>query len=370
MLNRLLAIALVCAFSALAEIALATERLSPLPQSQNKLVPIGNLSPLPGPLRSVLVAPKRRGDQWRAARVEPEIPQGDPLVDALNFSVAERMLFADASDGKLDESSLLEAALVACGVNQAGALQRYDGKFAELRRELRRQMDETNAVRSAGGNRNAEIEQKIRALHHVLHERALVQYNAEATDLAATLDTGVYNCASAALLFVGLANEAGLSARGLELPGHVRVVVDADGGCFELEVTCPRWQEAMRWQPSGASEIDSANEPGPRREVSELGLIAMIYYNRGIDAFEQHLFAAAVAANRRALLLDPSNTAARGNLLAAVNNWALALSDVKRFEEAKSLLEAGLRFDPQHAAFAHNLNHVRRRSIETQLPAS
>ncbi len=95
-----------------------------------------------------------------------------------------------------------------------------------------------------------------------------------------------------------------------------------------------------------------------RRQVSPLGLVAMIYYNRGIDAFYDHRYADALAANRRALLLDPDNHTARGNLLAAVNNWRWRLSDAGRFAEAESLLSAGLHYDPTHAPFMHNTAHV------------
>ena len=94
--------------------------------------------------------------------------------------------------------------------------------------------------------------------------------------------------------------------------------------------------------------------------TSALGLIAMFYYNRGVDAVYHSRYAESVAANRKALLLDPNNATARGNLLAAVNNWALALADTGRFEEAELLLADGRRYAPDHLPFVYNAAHVQR----------
>ncbi len=59
---------------------------------------------------------------WRAtAPAQMDMPSGDPLADPLIFSAGERSLFLDAADGRLDEHSLIDAALVACGEdNPAG----------------------------------------------------------------------------------------------------------------------------------------------------------------------------------------------------------------------------------------------------------
>ncbi len=93
----------------------------------------------------------------------------------------------------------------------------------------------------------------------------------------------------------------------------------------------------------------------------------MIYYNRGIDAFNDRRYADAVALNRKALLLDAENKSARGNLLASINNWSLALADAGQFDAAEALLAAGRKFDPNHAAFAHNAAHIQQQRLQSQL---
>ena len=61
----------------------------------------------------------------------------------------------------------------------------------------------------------------------------------------------------------------------------------------------------------------------------------------------------------------PANATARGNLLAAVNNWALTLAAAGRFNEAENLLAAGSRFAPEHLPFQHNAAHVQRMQAQS-----
>jgi tetratricopeptide (TPR) repeat protein len=284
---------------------------------------------------------------------------GNPLTDTLDFSATERQLFQDCTDGRLHQFALLDAALVASGVNDPTAMNHYRQQFFTTRDEV---------ARSTRGVENSL--QRLEVIHRILHERLLRGgYNASATNLAATLQTGVYNCASATVLFVALAAEFHIRAAAIELPGHVRARAYCDDQQYEIEVTCPVWKEAVRCTAKSSNESD--NEQSARaaldgREISPCGLIAMIYYNRGIDAFNDCRYADAVAANRKALLLDPSNLLARENLLAAVNNWALALCDASHFAEAEQLLAEGRQFDPQHAAFVHNAIHVQQAWAQAQ----
>ena len=127
------------------------------------------------------------------ASAQVDLPQGDPLADPLALSAAERSLFADASDGRFDEHSLIDAALVACGDDNPAAVSRYRRQFAAVCDELRQANIPT-----------ADIAGQIELIHRLLHQRLLHGgYDANATDLAGTFDTGIYNCASATLLFRG-----------------------------------------------------------------------------------------------------------------------------------------------------------------------
>ena len=365
------------------------------------------------PLVSVVNSPGRSDNApWRATTVPVDAPLGNPLADPLAFSPAERQLFTDAEDGHLDEHSLIDAALIACGVEDPASRDRYRKQFDVLREESasgiphspfpiphseakadgRRQKAEDESTSplhpfTPSPLQNSDEDKTLRALHEIhgtLHHRLLSTYDANATSLSGVFDTGVYNCASATLLFIALADQFGLTTNAIELPGHVRVEATAGDDRYEIEITCPNWSDAVRRlepSPSRRGQCEGAaasneksstltptlsqRERGPCREISPPGLIALIYYNRGIDAFYEGRYVDAVAANRRALLLDPVNQTARGNMLAAVNNWALALADAGRYAEAEELLSAGLCFDPTHEPFMHNAEHVRQLKSRT-----
>ena len=62
----------------------------------------------------------------------------------------------------------------------------------------------------------------------------------------------------------------------------------------------------------------------------------------------------AVELNRCALELDPQNLAVRKNLLAAINNWAVARGESGDLSGALALLRAGITAAPEHLAFAQN----------------
>jgi tetratricopeptide (TPR) repeat protein len=318
-------------------------------------------------------------DHRQSAVREIELPQGDPLSTPLVFSQSERRLFVDAEDGQLDEYSLIEAALIAGGLDHPQDLIHYRSRFDALCSELRLQITAETTVLD-----------RLETIHRLLHQRVLRFYEADATNLAAAFDQGIYNCASGTLLLIALADNLGLEMQAIELPGHVRAVATDGAERWEVEITSPVWNEAIR----RLDDVTHENEPQrrrdaeratdsfltrsplhpftpsssstQRREVSRIGLIATTYYNQGIDAFHTQRFAEAIAANRKALLLDPANREARGNLLASVNNWALALCNTGELQAAEELLAAGQKYDAAHQAFTHNAAYVRKLRVKIQ----
>lgn len=287
---------------------------------------------------------------------------GDPHLLALLPDVtiqpnsAEAALLADAADGRLDEHSLLEAALVASGVEDAAARMRHVQRVSALALRLRQR-----CAAEPSPQRQAQL------VLETLHEELLAgQYALPCTQLHKVLQCGDYNCVSATLLYNCLCQVCGLDARACEMPGHAfSVVVLPDGTRLEVETTCRQWfrlsPEAQR--TAGAAGINP-RDAAPRRNLAPVQLVAIIYYNRGVDALEQSNFPAAVRFNAYALRLDPTNQAAEGNLLAAVNNWALEESSGEDFARAVALLGAGLRIAPWHRTFEVNYLAVHQQWIE------
>jgi len=272
----------------------------------------------------------------------------------------EERLFADAADGRLDEHSLLGATLIASGVQRAETLRQYEAQLSALVAQLRRRATPADPPR-----RRAE------RVFDFMHDRILRGgYRVESTDLRLTLDQGRYNCVSASVLFNCLAGEFGLAPCGLEIPGHAMSRLRLPDGPLDVETTCPEWFRFIYDPKRQAELLEEATglRPGDNRgqvrEISPVQLTAMIYYNRGIELLAEKRFAEAAAANAKAVRLDPSSSTAWGNLLATLNNWAVALGETRHHAEAAHLLRSGLALEPGYQAFALNYVHVHHQWVE------
>ncbi|MDO5580304.1 MAG: tetratricopeptide repeat protein [Planctomycetia bacterium] len=91
------------------------------------------------------------------------------------------------------------------------------------------------------------------------------------------------------------------------------------------------------------------------RQINEVQLIATIYYNRGVDHYQEERYNEALADYAKALQLDPDNKTIFGNFKATLNNWAIQLALQKNFPESIRLTEAGLILDPDFEQFKINL---------------
>jgi tetratricopeptide (TPR) repeat protein len=276
-----------------------------------------------------------------------------PLFDG-RLCALEEKLFSDAADGRLDEFPLFESGLIASGVEETGRLAHYRRRFDALVDDLLPRISKVSKPTD-----------KARTALEFLHARVLTGgYQLESTDLRAALDEGRFNCVSASVLFGCLAGACGLDVCGLEMPGHAMSRLRASGPPLDVETTCARWFNLLD-DPAGRAEAmrrtlgeDLSRRYAQAREVSPVEMTAMIYYNRGVDLLAASRFEEAAVANAKALRLDPSSTTARGNLLATINNWAIALSAAGRYAKATGLLRTGMSFDPTFEAFSLNFVHV------------
>ncbi len=313
-------------------------------------------------------APAARA-QTASAGLAANLPA--PLAVALSYDEAERDVFAKAEAGKLVTAELFSAALVAGGVSAPEEHQAYEARFRQLAGRLQRRLHEAGDGADDAATRAAVV-------HALLHEEILTgAYDLGCSRVSQAMDTGRYNCVSATILFNALAAEVGLETSGGESPAHVVSIVRTLGAPLHVETTCPRWFEL---RGSEAAHVDESlrdshtrlgetrpravsaqgNGPPPRpatpsyRTLETPQLAALVYYNVAVDLAEQRRFAQAIAANYKALRLDPSAGNARTNLLAAINNWALDLAQRDQFAEAIELLAHGRAFAPDHPTFAIN----------------
>ena len=274
----------------------------------------------------------------------------------------EQRLFADALDGRLDEHSPLAAALIASGVEDPAEVRVYEDRLAHWVDQLAQSDRVVGTVR-----------QQAQAIFEFMHEQILVGgYRQDCTDLRTAMGEGRFNCVSATVLFNCLAERFGLRICGLETRGHAMSRLFSDEGALDVETTCSRWFRLMD-DPQRQAELvrrmlgstSSHEGASRRREVVGPQLAAMIFYNRGVDLLGEQQFAASLSANAKALRLDPQSDTARGNLLATLNNWAIALGTAGRYAEAASRLEQGMSLDPSYATFTSNYAYVHYQWVES-----
>ena len=272
------------------------------------------------------------------------LPPGVTLID----SSAERRLLAEAQTGPTDGQWLFEAALAAGGAGEralASHRASWQGWLASLRQA------------TGAGNQRRQAKAVFDCLHrHVLRGG----YQADCTDLASTLAGNGYNCVGATVLFNSLAEAIGLNVQAVETPEHVYSVVTTPAGPLEIEMTCRRWFAVIDDRAKRRALVEQtlgkpAPEPAAARRLSAAGLVALIYYNAGVDAIAGERFADAAQSNLKALRLDPANRLARGNLLATLNNWALQRARQRDYAGAVALLSHGRRIDRRHEPFQANL---------------
>lgn len=239
------------------------------------------------------------------------VPAVVPIVEA-PLSALEQRLFTDAGDGRLDEFSLLDTALIASGVKDSAELGRYEERVAIWVGKLKQERDSNSSQR-----------RQVEAIFALMHGKILKgRYNIKCTDLRQALDEGGFNCLSATVLFNCLAGELGLSCSALETPEHVLSRVYLAEGPLDVETTCPKWfclrnethfnnvehKDASPFSPQKGEAPFSFHEnqisppkkdTAKLREISPIQLTALFYYNRAIDFLAEKRFSDAAAANAK-----------------------------------------------------------------------
>lgn len=244
-----------------------------------------------------------------------------------------------ASAPVLDSAGLIRAVLVASGVEGPDRLSQYENQWAKHCDRL---------PRAAWGTLSTQ--ERAVALRDWLHVEILIgRYQVEASQLDRLFESGDYNCLSATICYMALARQLDVPVRAVAVPGHIYVELAEQNQVYSLEIV------------SFASDLRPAHQTHgrtPRRILNDRQLTALVYYNRGAHDLAQRRYAQAGKMNVLALALDPQQTAAAENLLAAVNNWAVTLSGQQRHAEARALLEWGLKLDPAEESLKLNIYYV------------
>ncbi|MDR2344441.1 MAG: hypothetical protein LBE18_00075 [Planctomycetaceae bacterium] len=324
--------------------------------------------------------------------IRTESSKSPPAYNMLirNIDPVEKALFQDAQDGKWDNFNLFRAAMVAEGERDPAKIKNYESKLDAILQRVKTK----NQNSSNKNNRSGEI--ITRQLFESLHSEIMNnQYDINCTNLSRVFETGKFNCVSATVLFNVLGEKANLNVCALEMPGHALSRVYFNNREINIETTCPDWfklkdaenkealaaattkriaksESAIPNPPAGANmnktdvteseKLEAASKES--RKITPVQLIATIYYNHGVDLLNDKKYAEAAMSNIKALYLDPESETAWGNLMVAINNWAIELSSgnstngIKRYDLAAILLDQGWYIDTSYEKFKTNQLHV------------
>jgi tetratricopeptide (TPR) repeat protein len=160
-------------------------------------------------------------------------------------------------------------------------------------------------------------------------------------------------------LFVAFAERCDCPVQIMSTPRHVFCRLRADS--LDIEPTCPDWFRAStKWDTDTAATDSRPTTLAPEipGEITPVQLVARVYYNRGVALLEHRQFSSGTACLQASLQLDVHHAAARANLVAGLNNWALAECEASHFDRAVELVAQGQRLDPHFAPLAANDVHV------------
>lgn len=320
-----------------------------------------------------------------------------------NLEIDEKRLLLDSLDGKWDEYDLLNASLIAEGIISPDRREPYRARFERLTASMLKQVNQTK-----------DPLKKTEQIYSFLHNNALYsKYDLTCSSVAASLDTGVFNCVSATVLFNCFASRSGLKVAALETTGHAKSRVKFADSFLDIETTCTNWNrlpDRLRFygadddqnqtvskgipaaitetregnKEEGASlhmvglqltsdvevdgttsfELDESAPLGysftrsrrPMKEISEVELVATIYYNVGVDCSQEGDYERSVASYIKAAQLAPNNKTILGNLKATLNNWAIEVATKeKKYATAINITDLGMLIDPEFREFKTNM---------------
>jgi tetratricopeptide (TPR) repeat protein len=322
---------------------------------------------------------------------KPDSSKLPPAYNMLirNVDPAEKALFQDAQDGKWDNFNLFRAAMIAEGERDPAKIKKYESKLDSILQKVKNKNQNQNQQ-----NNLAPAELLTRDLFESLHREIMTKpYDINCTNLSRVFETGKFNCVSATVLFNVVGEKAGLNVRAIEMPGHALSRVRFVNKEIDIETTCPDWfkleskeslaaattQRVAKSESATPNPLAGNNMNNPivktesakleelskkSREITPVQLIATIYYNHGVDLLNDKKYAEAAMANIKALHIDPESETAWGNLMVAINNWAIELSSgnstngIKRYDLAAILLDQGWYIDTNYEKFKTNQLHV------------
>lgn len=266
----------------------------------------------------------------------------------------EVKLLTEAAQKKLASFSASEAAIIASGVVASEERSNYLKKLDGIEKDARQAL--------SGIESNSE---KANKLLQFLHRGPMAKgYILEQTDLTGILDTGHFNCVSSAVLFNIIATRLGLDVAAYEISGGAY----GTGHVFSVLLDGDKQIPVETTNAKGFNVQDNMKK-SKKRKLSDLGLIAVIYYNHGVALGKAKQYHAAVVANLRALSLDRENASAANNVMADLTNWGVELSHQENHADALEVLRVSLTIAPGDSKLVQNRKAIVQQIVMKEVKA-
>lgn len=282
----------------------------------------------------------------------------------------ELALFADVKNGRFNQWTFAEAALLA-----SGAIERQ---------QRRPYLDQLDALRKQVEARVADARtppEKAKLLLDHLHSKAgpLKSYERNQASLSVILDTGKFNCVSSAVIYNIIGRRLGLDLRAVLIPDHVYTILYHDNKTYPIETTSrygfnPDRKNRIRELEDDADEaaaVRQENDPAPRepREINEQGLVAVLYYTRGYFHGKAKRHHEALLAYFNALSLDTNLPSANRNALSELINWSVDLGKMNQYTAARDEATLAFQLAPRDKIVHQNMMYAVHQGMKHLLDA-
>lgn len=277
------------------------------------------------------------------ARLEKSSPA------SLAVSDDEKRAFQNAKSGRLDATAFAEVALLASGVLDPEKRKHYLDRIDALAQKAQL------AVASA-----KDVKERGEILLRWLHREAMKKgYRTTQTNLSVLLDQQTFNCVSSAVLYNIMALKLGIDVRAVEVPDHAFSIVYQGASHMDVETTTadgfnPSREQIKNFERMTGFRYIADKHRDERREVTEAGLAAIIYYNRGVELTRAKQHHDALLAYVRAMNLDSEFASAAKNALATLANWSVELMKEKKWQQAVDVITIGVEVAPNDATLVNN----------------
>lgn len=197
-----------------------------------------------------------------------------------------------------------------------------------------------------------------------LHRTAMKKgYRASQTDLSVLLDEQTFNCVSSAVLYNIIAKRLGIDARAIEVPDHAFSIVYLGTSHIDVETTSalgfnPDRDQIKAFERTTGFRYVPRTLRHERREVTEAGLAALIYLNRGVDLSRAKLDRDALQAYFSAMSLDSELVSAAKAALATLADWGRELVRQRQWQQAIDVVSIGVELAPNDAVLTSSQHAI------------